>query len=158
MKPEVIEINTIARVAALIDGDNVSPAYADRIMVRANTLGRVDIARVYMNANRNSDWLSAPGFRLVHSGTGKNATDVLLCIGTMELALVVGIDKFILAASDGDYKHLATRLRERGHHVLGMGESKTPEPFRAACSAFRDIESRSSRVRIATNLTVRFAT
>ena len=34
----------------------------------------------------------------------------------------------------------ASRLRESGMDVIGMGESKTPRSFRAACSVFTDLE------------------
>ncbi len=72
----------------------------------------------------------------MHAGVGKNSSDVLLCIDAMELALSGGIQAFAIATSDGDFTHLAQRLRERGLHVLGLGEAKAPNCFRMACSNF----------------------
>jgi len=126
----------VDRVAVLVDGDNVGPVHAKRILERGQALGRVDVARVYADANRGSDWLTAPGYRLMHAGTGKNASDLLLAIDALEMALVSGIGRYVIASSDGDFSHLAHRLRERGLHVVGLGESKAPRSFRAACSAF----------------------
>lgn len=124
------------RVAIMVDGDNISPTHATKIMVEAAKIGRIDVARVYAATNNTSGWLSLPGYRVMQAGTGKNASDLLLCIDAMELALTGGIDGFVVASSDGDFAHLALRLRERGLHVQGLGEDKAPEGFRAACSRF----------------------
>ncbi|MGR3593094.1 MAG: NYN domain-containing protein [Limimaricola soesokkakensis] len=124
------------RTAVLVDGDNMSPRHAARVLVEAGKLGRVDVARVYAAANHPSEWLSTPGYRLMHAGVGKNAADLLLSIDAMELALTGGIDSFLIATSDGDFLHLAQRLRERGLHVLGLGEKKAPLGFRLACTEF----------------------
>ena len=124
------------RIAILVDGDNTSHAQAARIMHAAAAMGRVDLARVYGNAAQPSGWLAAPGFRMIHSGCGKNAADVLLCIEAMELALTGDWAGVVIASSDGDFVHLAQRLRDRGLEVLGIGTDKAPARFRAACSTF----------------------
>lgn len=129
------------RVAVLVDGDNVSARHSTEILSRARKLGRVDVARVYAGAHPSCDWQAAPAYRLMHAGTGKNAADVLLCIDTMELALTAGLETFVVATSDGDFAHLAHRLRERGLHVLGLGEAKAPEGFRLACSEFEELNA-----------------
>ncbi len=128
------------RVAVLVDGDNVSARYAEDILSMAAAAGRVDLARVYAAMNRPTDWVGRAGFRLMHAGAGKNAADLLLSIDAMELALVAGFDAFVIATSDGDFTHLAQRLRERGLRVLGMGESKAPADFRMACGEFRALD------------------
>jgi hypothetical protein len=124
------------RTAVLVDGDNVSAVHAGRILAEAGRLGRVDVARVYAAACRVSGWLTTPGFRLLHAGSGKNGADLLLCLDAMELAFLEGFACFAIATSDRDFTHLAQRLRERGHHVLGLGEAKAPVQFRAACTSF----------------------
>lgn len=43
-------------------------------------------------------------------------------------------------SSDGDFTKLASRLRESGMEVIGMGENKTPKSFKAACSVFTNLE------------------
>jgi len=127
---------TPQRAAVLVDGDNVAATHAGRILAEAGRLGRVDVARVYAAACRPSGWLAAPGFRLVHAGSGKNGADLLLCLDAMELAHLDGFACFAIATSDRDFTHLAQRLRERGRHVLGLGEAKAPAQFRAACTSF----------------------
>lgn len=132
----------MCRVAVLVDGDNVAPRHAHAILALAATLGRVDVARVYAAVPVPADWLAMPGYRLIHAGAGKNATDLLLSIDGIELAHLEGIESFVLATSDRDFTHLAQRLRERGRHVQGMGEDKAPEAFRRACSAFARLPAR----------------
>ncbi|XZQ28139.1 NYN domain-containing protein [Rhodobacter capsulatus] len=86
---------------------------------------------------KTSDWQGGPeGFRLMHAGTGKNASDLLLALDAMELALREGVTRFVIASSDRDFSHLAQRLREYGRQVTGIGETKTPQIFRDACETF----------------------
>ena len=134
------------RVAVLVDGDNVSAVFADQILRHASSLGRLDIARVYAGANSPSLWLTMPGFRHIHAGAGKNAADLLLTIDAMEMALGQRPDAFVIASSDGDFTHLAHRLRENGLHVCGMGEAKAPQGFRAACTEFVQFQVRVAEV------------
>lgn len=124
------------RVAVLVDGDNVGARHAAAILSEAGRVGRVDVARVYANATSTSGWFATPGYRAIHAGAGKNAADILLCIDAMEFALEGDHDTFVVATSDGDFTHLAQRLRERGLRVHGLGEDKCPETFRLACNAF----------------------
>ena len=131
---------TSQRVALLVDGDNIPPLHGPRLLAEARKLGRTDIARVYGTAQVATQWRTTPGYRSIDTGGGKNATDIVLAIEAMELALTHGLDQFVLASSDGDFVHRALRLRESGRHVLGIGEAKTPEVFRAACSAFLPLE------------------
>ncbi|MRU14991.1 NYN domain-containing protein [Roseovarius sp. A21] len=125
------------RVAVLVDGDNVSAKFAESIHEAADSLGRVDVARVYAAVDKPSEWQTMPGFRCMGAGVGKNAADLLLSIDAMELALEQGIECFVVSSSDNDFTHLAQRLRERGLYVLGLGEEKAPVMFRAACSSFK---------------------
>lgn len=131
-----LEQNLISSVAVFVDGDNVRPESGAEIRSFAQQLGRLDVVRVYGGAHPASAWMSAPGYRFIYAGAGKNAADLLLSIDAMEMLLLREIRTFVVATSDGDFSHLAQRLRERGAHVLGFGEEKTPESFRAACSKF----------------------
>lgn len=128
-------------VAVLIDGDNLSGKHAERILQVAATLGRPTVLRVFVDAQRPCDWHGRHGFRLMHAGTGKNASDILLALDAVELALRGHSNQFVIASSDGDFTHLALRLREYGASVTGVGEVKTPQSFRAACSSFVEIGS-----------------
>jgi hypothetical protein len=47
---------------------------------------------------------------------------------------------FFIVSSDSDFTKLATRLREGGKQVFGMGQMKTPSPFIKACEKFIYLE------------------
>jgi NYN domain len=123
--------------ALLIDGDNLSPALAGTILRACGPVPA--IRRVYADLTTRCGWAAVPGLRAVHAGQGKNAADLLLTIEAMELALNGTAGGFAIASSDGDFAHLAHRLRERGHPVTGIGEGKAPDRFRAACTRFVDL-------------------
>jgi hypothetical protein len=124
------------RVAVFVDGENLASTHAAGILRIATERGEVLLARVYGNLGKLNGWSDAARYTVVHAGTGKNATDVLLSLDALELALDGRFDSCVVASSDGDFTHLVVRLRERGLRVVGAGESKTPPHFRAKCSEF----------------------
>ncbi|WP_170772837.1 NYN domain-containing protein [Ruegeria lacuscaerulensis] len=128
------------RVAVLVDGDNLSADHRDAIRKIGLQAGRVDVARVYMNARRNSSWHEASAYHPVHSGSGKNATDLLMAIDAMDLALRQDMDVIVIASSDGDFVHLHRKLRELGVTTIGTGEAKTPESTRASSGQFFELK------------------
>ena len=128
-----------AQVAVLIDGDNLSPAFAGTILHHAARFGGLRIKRVYGNATRLGGWLDAQGVRVIHAGQGKNAADILVALDAVDLLHQGQIDHFILASSDSDFSHIAHRLREGGAIVTGIGCAKAPESFRQACTSFHEI-------------------
>ncbi len=136
----------MTRVAIFIDADNISASYAARIGEIGRAEGRVEVHRAYGNASNGSGWENIPGVTLRHAGTGKNAADLLLSIDAIELALTgriaARIDSFVLASSDGDFTHLATRLREKGFTVVGCGETKAPARFKEACTRFETLSAK----------------
>ncbi len=71
---------------------------------------------------------------------GKNATDSALIIDAMDILYTGKVDGFCIVSSDSDFTKLASRLRESGMDVIGMGENKTPKSFKAACSVFTSLE------------------
>lgn len=133
-----------ARVAVFVDGDNLSHEHAPAIRAHADAAGDPVIRRVYGNIPNLPGWDTTPGFRACHAGTGKNAADLLLAIEAVEIALKGEVDRVVIASSDGDFTHLAQRLRELGLHVTGLGEEKAPERFREACSEFLDLPRKSA--------------
>ena len=72
--------------------------------------------------------------------TGKNATDSAMIIDAMDILHSQKVEGFCLVSSDSDFTRLATRLRESGMLVIGIGEKKTPNPFIVACDKFIYIE------------------
>ncbi len=125
-----------SRVAALVDGDNISADHSSEILSVAMRFGRLDITRVYADACRSPKWSTDCRFRLVHAGCGKNASDILLVIDAMEIALTQEIEVFVVATSDSDFTHLVRRLREIGRKVIGLGKQQTTTAFRTNCTEF----------------------
>lgn len=134
----VSELNT----ALLIDGENISSTWAGKTITASGQLGGLLIKRAYGNAAKIKGWDEAPGIKLVHTGSGKNAADIALAIDAVDLSYADSVKNFVLVSSDGDFSHLATFLRERGHRVLGMGEEKAPLAFRKSCTGWQTLEAR----------------
>lgn len=133
-----LELNT----ALLIDGENISSTWAGKTIMASGQLGGLLVKRAYGNATKIKGWDEAPGIKLVHTGAGKNAADIALAIEAVELSYADRVKNFVLVSSDGDFSHLATFLRERGHRVLGMGEEKAPLAFRKSCTDWQTLEAR----------------
>jgi uncharacterized protein (TIGR00288 family) len=131
-------------VAVLVDGDNISGKNAAAILGIAKEHGDPIVVRAYLDAQRASDWHGAIGYRLLHAGSGKNASDILLAIDAMDLVHAKTAMRFIIATSDADFTHLAVRLRELGAKVVGVGETKAPHMFRASCSTFVELDTNPS--------------
>lgn len=139
---------TELKLAVLIDGDNIPSAYVKEMMEEIAKYGNPTIKRIY------GDWtkphLSKWKNMLLENAitpiqqygytTGKNATDSAMIIDAMDILYSLKVDGFCLVSSDSDFTRLATRLREAGMHVIGIGEKKTPEPFIVACDKFIYIE------------------
>jgi hypothetical protein len=123
-------------VSVFVDGENISAVHAPGILAAARALGVVDLLRVYGDAGLLKAWDEIAEFRLIHSGMGKNAADLLLCVDAMERGLGGACDVVVIVSSDGDFRHLAQRLRERGVTVVGMGQERAGMRFKASCSRF----------------------
>lgn len=128
------------RLSVFVDAENISVTHAKAIIELARRHGTPDLIRAYGNACLLPEWDKMPGFQFIHSGSGKNATDMLICVDAMERALSDHCATVLLVSSDQDFTHLATRLRGYGLTVIGAGEAKTLERFRAACSMFEVLE------------------
>lgn len=133
------------RFALLIDSDNVSADYVQKILDELNDYGTVPIRRIYGDwSKRNSNkWTKVLNTNAIQAmqqfayTKGKNATDSFMIIDAMDiLFLKENINGFCLVTSDSDFTRLAARLRESGKYVIGMGENKTPEAFINNCDKF----------------------
>ena len=140
------------RFAVLIDADNVSPKYIKYILNEVSDLGVATYKRIYgdwTDTEKKSwknvllDWSVNPIQQYSYT-TGKNSTDSAMIIDAMDILYSGNVDGFCLVSSDSDFTRLAQRLREAGMFVMGIGEQKTPKPFRAACDAFKNLEIISS--------------
>ncbi len=136
------------RLAVLIDGDNIPSAYVKEMMEEIAKYGNPTIKRIYGDWTKPvlSKWKSLllenaiTPIQQYSYTTGKNATDSAMIIDAMDLLYSQKVDGFCLVSSDSDFTRLATRLREAGMKVIGIGERKTPEPFIVACDRFIYVE------------------
>ncbi len=132
------------KFALLIDSDNISADYIKIILEELSKYGTVTYKRIYgdwtrSTSNKWKDVLLANSINPVQQysyTSGKNATDSAMIIDAMDILYSGHVTGFCLASSDSDFTRLAMRLRESGMYVIGMGERKTPEPFRSACEKF----------------------
>ena len=136
------------KYALLIDAENVSSKYIGIVTKEAQSLGNITIRRIYGDwtlSSRNSCRDSLLENSLIpiqqYSYTvGKNSSDSAMIIDAMDILYTDNVDGFIIVSSDSDFTRLATRLRESGKRVIGMGESKTPTPFVRACEKFKTLD------------------
>lgn len=140
--------NTDLKLAVLIDADNIPYSNIKGMLEEIAKFGIPTIKRIY------GDWTmpTVSGWKpalLEHAITpiqqysytrGKNATDSAMIIDAMDILHSDKVDGFCLVSSDSDFTRLATRLRESGNLVIGLGEKKTPRPFIVACDKFIYIE------------------
>ena len=136
-------------LAVLIDADNVLAKHAEAILKEISTIGEPALRRVY------GDWSSSQlaGWKnqardlglVMHQQSantkGKNASDIGLVIDAMDILHAGKFDGFVLVSSDSDFTRLASRIREEGLEVIGIGEAKTPESLRKVCNRFILIEN-----------------
>jgi len=136
------------KLAVLIDGDNIPSANVKEMMEEIAKYGNPTIKRIY------GDWTNPKLTKwkkvLLENAitpiqqygytTGKNSTDSAMIIDAMDILYSEQVNGFCLVSSDSDFTRLATRLRETGMKVIGIGEKKTPEPFIVACDKFIYIE------------------
>lgn len=136
------------KLAVLIDADNIPYANVKGMMEEIAKYGTPTFKRIY------GDWTkpTTTGWKGVllqnaitpiqqYSYTsGKNATDSAMIIDAMDILYTGRVDGFCIVSSDSDFTRLATRLREAGMKVIGIGEKKTPDPFITACDKFIYLE------------------
>ncbi len=137
-----------SRFAVLIDADNVSVKYIKLILDEISKDGVATYKRIYGDWTNPSlvSWKSTlldnsviPIQQYSYT-TGKNSTDSAMIIDAMDILYSGQVDGFCLVSSDSDFTRLAARLRESGMTVIGMGESKTPNSFIAACNKFKYLD------------------
>jgi len=136
-------------LAVLIDADNSSPRWAEAIFDEIASLGEASVRRIYGDFSRGqmSGWNDKmPSMALVPhhqpaNTVGKNSSDIALVIDAMDLLHTGRFDGFVLVSSDSDFTRLASRIREQGLDVYGIGERKTPDAFKKACKRFIFVEN-----------------
>lgn len=132
-----------ARVAVLVDCDNVSPEILEHALRVVAQFGRVVLRRGYGNqgtlAHRWQDALVRLAFTpclQYQYAAGKNTADIALALDALEALFDGRADTFCLVTSDSDFAYLCRKLRERGAMVCIVGEAKTPDALRNASDQF----------------------
>ncbi len=136
-------------LAVLIDADNVLARHAEAILKEITTFGDPALRRVYgdWSSGQLAAWkdkardLGLVAHQQSANTKGKNASDIGLVIDAMDILHAGKVDGFVLVSSDSDFTRLASRIREDGLEVIGIGEAKTPESLRNVCNRFVLIEN-----------------
>lgn len=147
-KSKTMELNNDLKLAVIIDADNVPSADVKGMMEEIAKYGTPTFKRIYGDWTKPNlaGWKSVLLDNAINPmqqysyTTGKNATDSAMIIDAMDILYTGKVDGFCIVSSDSDFTKLATRLRESGMKVFGFGESKTPQPFIAACDKFIYLE------------------
>ncbi len=141
---DITDVTPTQRIAMLIDGDNAQPALIDKILAETTKYGMITIRRIYgdWTASNMGGWkevLQTHAIQPIQQfryTVGKNATDSAMIIDAMDVFYSGTVDAFCIVSSDSDYTRLATRIREQGIFVLGVGKKTTPRAFVNACDQF----------------------
>ncbi|WP_109465701.1 NYN domain-containing protein [Albibacillus kandeliae] len=137
-------------LAVLIDADNISAKYAEAMFEEIASFGEASIRRIYgdFSGGGPQGWtkdklaaLAIVPHQQFANTTGKNASDIGLVIDAMDILHSGRFDGFVLISSDSDFTRLASRIREQGLDVYGMGMRKTPAAFVKACKRFIYVEN-----------------
>ena len=142
-------MDNLQKIVLLIDADNTQISKMEAVIQEISTHGRIVVKRAYGNWKKEAlkNWenelkrLAIKAEQQFDYVSGKNATDMALVIGTLDLLHSNLYDAFVIVASDSDYTPLAIRLHESGVYVIGVGERKTPKAFRNACDEFVFLEN-----------------
>ncbi len=141
-------MSDLNRLAVLIDADNTSAKLVKEMFEELASYGTITVKRAYGDWTnpRLSGWREqllgnaiSPQQQFAYT-VGKNATDSALIIDAMDLLYSGNVEGFALVSSDSDFTPLATRLREAGRRVIGVGQRKTPKAFVEACEKFVYVE------------------
>ena len=144
----MIESPKDLKLAVLIDADNVPYANVKEMFEEIAKYGIPTFKRIYADWTKPtvSGWKNVllenaiTPIQQYSYSTGKNASDSALIIDAMDILYTGKVDGFCIVSSDSDFTRLATRLREAGMKVIGIGEKKTLNPFITACDKFIYIE------------------
>jgi uncharacterized protein (TIGR00288 family) len=136
------------RLAVLIDADNVSSSHSSALLAELARYGIPTVKRAYgdWTTQQLSGWKGELARHAIQpiqqfaNTVGKNSTDSALIIDAMDLLYSANLEAFALVSSDSDFTRLATRLRESGKTVYGLGQRKTPASLQAACDKFIFLE------------------
>ena len=136
------------RIALLIDAENISYKYIDTIFDELKEIGSVTIRKVYGDLSKEGTkpWVNPiqkyaiTPVQQYQNTKGKNSSDMALVIDAMDILYNNPVEVFCIASSDSDFTRLASRIRQEGKMVIGMGESKSSQPFVNAFDKFQYLD------------------
>lgn len=134
------------KIAVLIDVENISHTYINKILDEVSLYGTPTYRRLYGDFTKPdlhpwNDKTNEYSLRQVQQGRftkGKNSSDSILIIDAMDILYSGNVDSFCIVSNDSDFTALAMRIMESGYDVIGMGEDeqKAPKSFVNACTKF----------------------
>ena len=132
------------RIAMLIDGENAQSSLIDKMVAETGKYGLVTVRRIYgdWTTPQMKSWKEILNDHAIQPiqqfryTIGKNSSDASLIIDAMDILYEGTVHGFCLVSSDSDYTRLATRIREKGLFVMGIGRKNTPPAFVKACEVF----------------------
>jgi hypothetical protein len=142
--PETSDEFRKTRIAMLIDGENAQPSLIEPMIAEAGKYGLITVRRIYGDWTTTSmnSWKESLNIHAIQPvqqfryTVGKNSTDSSMIIDAMDILYEGIVNGFCLVSSDSDYTRLATRIREKGLFVMGIGRQTTPRAFVNACEVF----------------------
>ena len=126
-------------------GHNRTRFNIDKVLERLVEKGKILVKEAYADWSRFSDYkqeLHESAFELIdipkRSMTGKNSADIRLCVDAMDLCFSKDhIDTFVILSGDSDFSPLASKLKENGKHVIGLGaQGSTSQMLVDNCDEF----------------------
>ena len=136
------------RFALLIDAENTSAKYIGTILDELKKCGIVTYQRMYGDFSKQQmaewnkktlEYAIVPVMQPRYS-TSKNAADIMLVIDSMDILYGNTVDGFCIVSADSDFTRLASRLREAGKYVIGMGNSRASKSFITACNEYKFLD------------------
>lgn len=136
------------RIALLIDAENISYKYITTIFDELKEIGSVTIRKVYgdLSNEQTKPWVepiqkyAITPVQQYQNTKGKNSSDMALVIDAMDILYNNPVEVFCIASSDSDFTRLASRIRQEGKMVIGMGESKSSQPYVNAFDKFQYLD------------------
>ncbi len=136
------------KIAVFFDCENVSAEHVGFVFNKLQNYGEVIIKQSFRNWEQES---TKPWDRKLHekfavepiqvfSKTGKNSCDLRIVRAILEAINEKQIDTIALVSSDSDFRDLVIAVKSKGFHIIGFGESKTPDWIRNTYTTFIKLE------------------
>jgi uncharacterized protein (TIGR00288 family) len=162
--------NEFSNIVVLIDAENISYKYLQKIFESIAAYGQISVRRIYSDwtDNKRNNWkpliheYSLMPIQQFSNKAEKNVSDFTLVIDAMDLSHEAIFDCFCIVSSDSDFTRLAQRIREKGKTVIGLGEKKAVKAFVNACNEFiylndKQTEDKPDEIEIDPDITIRDA-